>query len=224
MRVAKKFNTYFSDVVENTVLISEHIEDPIFEAIHKYSKHQSRIAINEYRASEIKFSFNTATQLDVLDVINDIDVRKATSHRNMPSKTFKQHIDHANVSVTINNENILNSKQEKLLGITIDYTFSCLPHVRNICKQASKKLHALSRICKFMTQDKHRMIIKAFIDTQFSYCPLLWIFHGNRGINNTLHKIHERALRRYIMMTALLTMSFYLMITLLQFNNAIYKN
>ena len=38
-------------------------------------------------------SFNTATQLDVLDVINDIDVRKATSHRNIPSKTSKQNID-----------------------------------------------------------------------------------------------------------------------------------
>ena len=101
----------------------------------------------------------------------------------------------ANVSVTINNENLLNSKQEKLLDVTIDNKFSCLPHARNICKQASKKLHALSRICKFMTQDKCRMIMKPFIDTQFSYCPLVWIFHGNRGINNTMNKIHERALR-----------------------------
>ena len=75
----------------------------------------------------------------------------------------------ANVSVTINNENILNSKQDKLLGVTIDNEFSCLPHVRNICKQASKKFHALSRICKFMTHDKRRMVMKAFIDTQFSY-------------------------------------------------------
>ena len=101
----------------------------------------------------------------------------------------------ANVSVTINNENILNCKQEKLLGVTIDNEFSCLPHVRNICKQASKKFHALSRICKFMTQDKRRMIMKAFIDSQFNYWPLVWIFHKNRGINNTMNKIHGRVLR-----------------------------
>ena len=43
-----------------------------------------------------------------------------------------------------------------------------------------------------MTQGKHRMIMKAFIDSQFSYCPLVWIFHGN---NNTMNKIHESALR-----------------------------
>ena len=93
--MAKKFNTYSSNVVqnlnikkvENTVLISEHIEDQIFKAVHKYSQHPSIIAINENCASEIKFFFNTATQVDVLDVINDIDIRKATSHRNIPSKT-----------------------------------------------------------------------------------------------------------------------------------------
>ena len=73
--------------------------------------------------------------------------------------TDKYHLlvssEDANVYVTINNENILNSKQEKLLGVTIDNEFAtCLPHVRHICKQASKKLHALSRICKFMTLDK----------------------------------------------------------------------
>ena len=99
--VAEKLNTYFSNVVqnlnikkvENTVLISEHREDPIFKAIHKYSKHPSIITINENSASEMRFSFNTATQLGVVDVINDFDVRKATSHRNIPSKTFKQNID-----------------------------------------------------------------------------------------------------------------------------------
>ena len=59
--MAEKFNTYFSNVVqnlnikevENTVLISEHIEDLVFKAIHKYSKHPTIIAINENCASEI---------------------------------------------------------------------------------------------------------------------------------------------------------------------------
>ena len=95
--MTKKFNIYFSNVVQNLnikeVLISEHIEDPNFKAIHKYSKHQTIIAINENCASEMNFSFNTATQLDVFDVIHDIDVRMATSHRNIPSITFKQNID-----------------------------------------------------------------------------------------------------------------------------------
>ena len=97
--------------------------------------------------------------------------------------------------LTIENEKIKNSNQEKLLGITTDNNFSCIPHVRKICRQASKKLHALARICTFMTQNKRKIIMKAFIESQFIYCPLVWMFHGNRGLNDAMNKTHERALR-----------------------------
>ena len=36
--------------------------------------------------------------------------------------------------------------------------------------------------------------MKAFITSQFSYCPLVWMFHS-RTLNNRINKIHERALR-----------------------------
>ena len=38
------------------------------------------------------------------------------------------------------------------------------------------------------------MLLKAFIESQFSYCPLVWMFH-NRTLNNRINKLHERALR-----------------------------
>ena len=36
--------------------------------------------------------------------------------------------------------------------------------------------------------------MKAFIESQFGYCPLLWMFHS-RKLNNRINKLHERALR-----------------------------
>ena len=36
--------------------------------------------------------------------------------------------------------------------------------------------------------------MKDFIASQFSYCPLVWMFHS-RTLNNRINKIHERALR-----------------------------
>ena len=36
--------------------------------------------------------------------------------------------------------------------------------------------------------------MKAFIASQFSYCPLIWMFHS-RTLNNRINDIHERALR-----------------------------
>ena len=36
--------------------------------------------------------------------------------------------------------------------------------------------------------------MKTFIQSQFNYCPLVWMFH-NRTLNNKINKLHERALR-----------------------------
>ena len=100
-----------------------------------------------------------------------------------------------NLQLNINYESVNNNNEEKILGVTFDNDFSCKVHVKNICRKASKKLHALYRVCKYMTQHQRRKVMKAFIDSQFGYCPLVWIFHGNRTLNNTINKIQERALR-----------------------------
>ena len=41
---------------------------------------------------------------------------------------------------------------------------------------------------------KRKSLMKAFITSQFNYCPLIWMFHS-RQLNNQINKIHERALR-----------------------------
>ena len=66
----------------------------------------------------------------------------------------------------------------KLLGITLDNKLNFGTHVSNLCKKASQKLHALARISNFMSRDKLRILMKAFIESQFGYCPLTWMFHS----------------------------------------------
>ena len=63
----------------------------------------------------------------------------------------------------------------KLLGITVDDKLLFEPHLNKICKKVSQKFHALARISTHISQKKLRTIMKVFITTQFSYCPL--IFH-----------------------------------------------
>ena len=36
--------------------------------------------------------------------------------------------------------------------------------------------------------------MKAFVESQFGHCPLIWMFHS-KGLNNKINRIHERALR-----------------------------
>ena len=45
-----------------------------------------------------------------------------------------------------------------------------------------------------MNPDKLRLLMNSFIKSQFSYCPLIWIFH-DRALNAKVNKIQERALR-----------------------------
>ena len=88
---------------------------------------------------------------------------------------------------------IFNSNHEKLLGIIIDNKLNFNEHVSSLCKKASQKRHALTRISKYMNTDKLRLIMKAFRNAQFGYCPLVWMFHS-RTLNYRINKLHERAL------------------------------
>ena len=96
--------------------------------------------------------------------------------------------------VSIGDASIKTSTKETLLGILIDSELSFDQHISSICSKASKKLHALGRIATFMSFNKSRTLLKAFIESQFSYCPLIWVFHS-RTMNNKINRIHERALR-----------------------------
>ena len=46
----------------------------------------------------------------------------------------------------------------------------------------------------FMSLGKCRTLMKAFIESQFNYCPQIWMLHS-RTHNNKINRIHERALK-----------------------------
>ena len=98
------------------------------------------------------------------------------------------------VSVKIGSSTIANSTEEKLLGVTLDSKLTFEQHVSNLCQKVSNKLYALSRIAHYMDQAKLRMLMTSFINSQFQYCPLAWMFHS-RKLNTKINKLHERALR-----------------------------
>ena len=79
------------------------------------------------------------------------------------------------LSVSIDNEIILGSKEVKLLGVTID---NKLDFGKNVAKLCSKVSLTLARISSFIHEDKLRIIMKAFIESQFGYGPLIWMFHS----------------------------------------------
>ena len=73
------------------------------------------------------------------------------------------------IPINIKGSAIESSNCEKLLRIYIDSNFSFEYHINRICHKASQKLHAFSRIAKYISEDRKRMLFKAFIISQFNY-------------------------------------------------------
>ena len=90
--------------------------------------------------------------------------------------------------------NIKNSTEQKLLGLKFDSNLSFENHVTSLYKKASQKLPALARISHYMDLNKRRNLMKAFITSQFSYYPLICMLNS-RNLNNKINRVHERVLR-----------------------------
>ena len=96
--------------------------------------------------------------------------------------------------VKVGEEIIWENNQVKLLGITIDKNLKFESHLSKLCAKVSSKVTILSRMGKLLPREKKKILMKAFIESQFSYCPLIWMF-CSRKLNNRINFIHERALR-----------------------------
>ena len=81
-----------------------------------------------------------------------------------------------NETFIYNNIEMKNSKEEKILGAIIDNELRFKSHVKSLCKKASPKIWALSRLINYLNDSKKKIIFNALIKSQFSCCPLVWIF------------------------------------------------
>ena len=100
------------------------------------------------------------------------------------------------ISINIDGNLKESSSEVVLLGVTIDCELKFRKHVDELCKRATFKLHALRRIRKFITVEKARLIANAFIDSQFNYVSVIWMFAGKTAISK-ICKIHHRHLKLF---------------------------
>ena len=118
-------------------------------------------------------------------------------YNNFKSNATKCHFfvsPYQSATINIDGSIIKSSNSQKLLGVTIDSNFTFEEHINNLCRKASQKLHALSRISHYLSPNKKSILFKTFVTSQFNYCPLVWMCHS-RTLNNRINNKHVRALR-----------------------------
>ena len=99
----------------------------------------------------------------------------------------------SDLTIQIETTQIAESKEQKLLGITLDKKLTFKTHIESLCKKANQKLHALSRITCYFSTGQLSLTMKTFILSQFNYCPLVWMF-CDRALDNKINRLHEKAL------------------------------
>ena len=66
---------------------------------------------------------------------------------------------------------VKNSREEKLLGVKIDTKLSFENHLFSLCKKASQKLRAITRVVNFIDVAKRKSLMKAFINPSSIIVP-----------------------------------------------------
>ena len=98
------------------------------------------------------------------------------------------------VTMKIGEPEIKSSNCKKLLGIKIDKKLTFNEHLNYIIDKASREIDALSRVAPNMNKSKKCILMNLLFWSQFSYGPLVGMFHS-RTLNNKLNRLHERYLR-----------------------------
>ena len=70
--------------------------------------------------------------------------------------------------VAIGKSIIIESEYERLLVVTFDKNLSFTKHVQDLCKKAHQKLHALARLSNYIDPIKLKLLMDAFIKSQFN--------------------------------------------------------
>ena len=93
------------------------------------------------------------------------------------------------ISLSVNNFKIKNKDCEKILGVKFDYKLRFDQHITDLCRRASRKIHALARVRPFINLSNRRLLM-----TQFNYCALIWMCQSREN-NSKINRLHEGCLK-----------------------------
>lgn len=102
--------------------------------------------------------------------------------------------DELQADLVRNNVTIINSKEEKDLGITFDTKLDFSTHLASITKNVNIKLNVVTILRKHKSPEQKAFLTSSFIKSQFNHRPLIWIFCSKKALYR-LNNIHKRSLR-----------------------------
>ena len=122
-------------------------------------------------------NFVDDTTIYVCDGNHENVINKSESETLLISEWFRNNYMKLNddkchlMLIKIGSTTIIESREDKLLGVTLDKQLSSKTHVQSLCKKASQKLHALSRISHLLGTEKLKHIMRALSYPNLATAP-----------------------------------------------------
>ena len=107
---------------------------------------------------------------------------------------YSQAINSVASALRVNNEEIKNVENIRLLGVTIDSKFTFTDHISTICKKASQRIGVLMRLRNLIPTKAKLMLFKSAVLLYLTYCHLVWNF-CRCSDGRKLERLQERGLR-----------------------------
>ena len=125
--------------------------------------------LSDYADDKTLYSIGNTTESTNKTFSNDFRIIENWSHVNlMVLNTKKCHymcfeIDSENDDFLFDGIKLLNSCQEKILGVTIANELEFDPYIRNMCKKAAPKLGVLNRISSLLDPENKKLVFNPFM-------------------------------------------------------------
>lgn len=100
--VSEVMNEFFANIVPNLNIaqyepvdsFSSNITDPVLKAVEKYKNHPSIVAIKTRRENiNFSFSFQKIERSEILQIISELDPKKAIQSNDIPTKVIKENCE-----------------------------------------------------------------------------------------------------------------------------------
>ena len=98
------------------------------------------------------------------------------------------------LNLQIDDKNINQVKEHKLLGVTIDEQLKWNSHINSVSKKVSKTLYLMHRLRNIIDTDTKILFFNAFIRSHFDYCSTIWD-STDKCYLQKLISLHKRSIK-----------------------------